>query len=242
MKNLPEERLRLELEKSLVEADKPRRFFDVLDEIGALETTLPEIADLRDTPAGPEQYHKEGSAYAHTMKVVQEMKDRRPNDELALLMALAHDMGKAATDESQLPNHPDHGTAGIGIIRRMAQRLGMSNEQRDAMLDASRLHMQVSDFDKLRESTVIEMVQQTDNIPRLLDLAAADAAGREPAGNFDKRAAAMRFGAAQNSIDEWTGQRLIEEGYDPDEMGGKEFGDLLRQKRVELMRDVEAEI
>lgn len=35
------------------------------------------------------------------------------------------------------------------------------------------------------------------------------------------------------------GVRLIEEGYHPEEIGGKEFGDLLHQKRVEMMREIE---
>jgi tRNA nucleotidyltransferase (CCA-adding enzyme) len=239
--SLPPERVRMEMEKALVQADEPSRFFEVLDSVGALDTTFPELAQLQMVPAGPEEYHKEGNAFEHTMMVLDEMKELRPDDELALLMALSHDFGKGATDVEELPSHPKHTKNGKHIADGMADRLSMSNEQRNVMKKAARLHMRFHDIEDLRESTVIEMAEELDieNVHRLIDLTIADSRGRIP--SKDVRAGPMfaRFFAAFEAIERWSGQDLIEDGYSPDEMGGEEFGNLLRQRRVERMRQTE---
>jgi tRNA nucleotidyltransferase (CCA-adding enzyme) len=237
--SLPQERVRMEMEKALVQSDKPSRFFDILNSIGALEHTFPELDALRGVPAGPEEYHGEGSAFRHTMMVLDEMNKIRPSDELALLMAVAHDFGKAKTSSEDLPSHPDHGRAGLNPVREMMSRLGLSNEQTSMMKDACRFHTMMHDISDLRESTVLDIVQDADDPARLVSLAQADSLGREPARAFDAGAAFSRFAAATQSMEEWTGARLIENGYSPKEMGGEEFGNLLRQKRVELMRKFE---
>ena len=237
--SLPDERHRMELEKVLVQADTPSHFFDVLDIVGALEYTFPEIDALTEIPSGPYEFHKEGSAFRHTMMVLDEMKDIRPDDELALLMALSHDLGKGVTDEEYLPSHPAHGKAGLPIIEEMAERLSMSNEKEKYMKDASRYHMRMHNIEKLNESTIIETIQDAADPARLVSLAQADTRGRRPSGEFDASLTFRRFADASQAIEEWTGQRLIDEGYSPEEMGGKEFGNLLRQKRVERMRELE---
>lgn len=238
---LPKERLRMELEKVLVQADEPSWFFGVLEKVDALSVTFPEIAALRDAPAGPEEFHQEGSAFVHTMMVLDKMKEIRPNDEVALLMALSHDLGKGRTPEEKLPSHPRHSRRGVRAARDMAIRLRMSNEKLQAMKEATREHMAIQDGKKLRVSTVIKKFQRIDNLERMLALAIADSAGRIPEGEFDYVEVTHRFKLAEQVCNEWTGQRLIEEGYTPDEMGGEEFGNLLHQKRVERMRELEAD-
>lgn len=241
MNNLPEERLAQELEKVLVQADEPSRFFEILDEIDALRTTFPELHALKSIAAGPQDWHQEGSAFDHTMMVLQEMKELRPDDELSLLMSISHDLGKSATDEEDLPSHPAHGKHGVPVVEEMADRLSMSNEQENAMRAACRHHMKMQDIADLRESTVIKLVEEQDmeTIFRLIDLVEADAAGRVPEGEADVGTMFARVFAARAAIEHWTGEKLINEGYDPADMGGEEFGDLLHQKRVELMREIE---
>lgn len=235
--SLPQERVRMEMEKALVQADEPSRFFEILHEVAALDYTFPELYDLMGVPAGPPEFHKEGDSFDHTMMVLDEMSELRPNDELALLMALAHDLGKGVTSEMMLPSHHNHGTSGIPIVESMADRLSLSNEQENAMVEACRLHMRFHDVEGLRASTVVEMWQNMDHFHRLWDLAVADSRGREP--QREPPTAFDRFDAARRAVDEWTGQRLIDEGYSPDDMGGEEFGALLRQRRVERMRELE---
>lgn len=237
LESLPPERIRMEMEKAFKQADEPSHFFTWLDEADALQTAFPELAQLQGVPAGPDEFHEEGDSFIHTMLVLDEMAHLRPNDTLAMLMAIAHDLGKGVTNEEDLPGHPTHVKNGKRIAGEMADRLSMSNEQRNAMKEAARFHMRFHDVDDLRASTVVEMWEQMDEFHRLWDLALADSKGRIPEGDppegFD------RFAAARKAIDEWTGQRLIDEGYDPDEMGGENFGNLLHQKRVERMREIE---
>jgi len=237
---LPSERIRLELEKTFKQADTPRVFFDMLAAVGALEHTFPELSALVGVPAGPDEFHGERDSLHHTMLVLSEMQDIRPNDETALLMVLSHDLGKAETPRSKLPSHPKHSVTGLDVVDSMAERLSMSNSQQKAMRDSVRYHMQVSDIDDLRESTVISLVQDAADPARLVSLSQADTRGRIPSGEFDEARAFERFAAASQAIEEWHGQSLIDEGYSPEEMGGEAFGNLLNQKRVELMRELES--
>lgn len=234
---LPGDRLRMELEKNFKEAESPRKFFDVLLEVDALEHSFPEVAALVDVPAGPDEHHQEGDAFEHTMLVLEEMNERRENDELALLMALSHDLGKAATPSDELPNHPGHGKEGVPIIENMAKRLSMSNEERDACMEAASKHMALWDIENLNISTVINLWEDMRVHHRMFDLMNADGAGRDPEKEWNEGEALRRFGAAKDACEQWTGQRLLDEGHDPEEMGGKEFGDLLHQRRVEYVRE-----
>jgi len=239
LKELPQERVRLELIKTLKQADQPSMFFTELANVGALEETFPELDALTGIPAGPEEFHGEGDSFSHTMLVIDEMAELRPNDEIAGLMALAHDLGKAVTREEDLPNHPTHTKNGISIVEEMAERLSFSTEQRRAMKEAVRFHMRLHDIDDLRAATVINTFDQANNIDRLIDLTRADSLGRRPSTDVDTDPIESRFDAAEQALSEWTGQRLIDAGYSPDEMGGEEFGNLLHQKRVERMREIE---
>ena len=239
LRHLPQERIRMEMEKTFKQADEPSVFFDTLLIVDGLDIAFPELSALRGRPAGPEEWHGEGSAYRHTMMVLDEMAAIREGDELALLMALAHDLGKAKTPRQELPSHPGHGKAGLDVIENMAARLSMSNLQQKVMKDAARWHMPVNDIRKLRESTVIDLVQDAHDCARLVSLAQADARGRRPQGEFDAAQAFRRFAYAEAAIERWDGKALIDEGYDPDEMGGENFGNLLRQRRVETMRKIE---
>lgn len=238
--DLPEERIRMELEKALVQSEDPQVFFDVLSSVDALELTYPEAAALRGVPAGPKAYHKEGDSYEHTMKVIRQMKELRPNDSLALLMALGHDFGKASTPKEEWPSHSDHAKRGVKIVDEMASRLSMSNEQRKAMREASMHHMTLLQMDDLRESTVIDLWENLRLRDRMFDLMIADARGRTPPSDAPRWSFIVRMAAAKIACEEWTGSKLIEEGYRPEDMGGEEFGNLLRQKRVEEMRAIES--
>lgn len=236
--NLPQERVRMEMEKALVESEKPSRFFEILGDVEVLGIALPEIASLRGVPAGPPAFHGEGSAFSHTMMVLDEMSDIRPNDEIALLMALGHDLGKTVTPSDELPNHPKHGQRGIDVIESVADRLSMSSEQERAMKQASRFHMRLHDVSNLRESTVIETLLEVNDLDRMFDLMRADSRGREPSREWNRGVATLRFARAEIACNEVTGQDLIDDGFDPDEMGGEQFGDLLLQRRVERMREL----
>jgi tRNA nucleotidyltransferase (CCA-adding enzyme) len=235
MADLPKERLRMELEKALVQGDPPSKFFKVLASVDALEVAFPRIAHLRDIPAGPPEHHEEGSAFNHTMLVLDEMNDIRPDDELALLMALAHDVGKLKTPEDKLPAHHGHGKEGLDVIEEMASRLRFSNEQVRAMKEASRQHMRLKNIEEMNVATVFDTFKRLNHTERMAALMCADAWGREPEGHFRIFRFIERSKRTKRAIERVSGEDLIEEGITPEELGGEEFGDRLRDRRIEEM-------
>lgn len=238
---LPRERIRKEMIKSFKQAEVQRAFFDTLLDANALLSASPQLWRFTRHEAGPIEYHREGSVYEHTMMVLDEMQELRPNDEVAMLMALMHDYGKVSTDEDDLPGHPNHGMRGYERMDVFADNLSFSNEHTRAMKEAARYHMHFHNIKDLRESTIVEMVQNIRNLSRLIALAVADSRGRSPSKEVDVATIAARLDAAEVAVDEWSGQDLIDEGYSPSQMGGEEFGSLLRQRRVETMREIESD-
>lgn len=234
--DLPEERIRMEMEKNFKQAKDPALFFKILASVDALEVSFPVLDKMRDIPAGPPEHHSEGSVFTHTMLVLQAMHDLRGNDPDGLLAALAHDFGKVETPESELPSHHGHGKAGLPVVERFANRLSMSNHQRRVMRDACRHHMRLNDIEQLNEATVFDLVAQLHVEPDLLvDLAVADARGREPQTYFPADLARERLDRAVQAMNDVSGRDLIEEGRDPQEIGGEKFGKLLRDRRIERM-------
>lgn len=200
-------------------ADSPRLFFDKALADGTLTGVLPELAELDEMPAGPEEFHAEGSAFEHTMRVLEEMHALRPNDERALLAATFHDVGKVETPPDVLPHHYSHEKRGKHIAADIATRLDMRAEHRDVMRMAARMHGRMHDIEDLRESTLIEMVDQFDvktssgtppiTLDELIDLAIADSRGRIPATEFDRDYAERLFDAARTAITEVTVDEVV---------------------------------
>ena len=101
--DLPAERIWGELEKLLLQAQRPSIGFEWLHKLGAIEKLFPEIQSLIGVPQDPE-WHPEGDVFVHTKLVVD--RARESIDDLAysrkvtvMLAALAHDFGKPATTE-----------------------------------------------------------------------------------------------------------------------------------------------
>lgn len=226
---LPGERARIEMMKAFKQAEHPRIFFDVLDEVNALEWIFPEIDALKNVPAGPEEFHQEGSTFEHTMMVLEEMKALRPNDGTAMLMALVHDIGK----QEELRGH---GKAGLPLIDRMDSRLSFSNRQIRAMKEGAEHHMRLKHVEDMNQKTLFDTFRAVHNPDRLVDLMVADAKGRIPEGDFPAETLRDAFSRAERACENVTGQDLIDEGRDPDEIGGEKFGKLLRDRRISEMK------
>jgi tRNA nucleotidyltransferase (CCA-adding enzyme) len=98
---LPAERVFGEIEKALLQANRPSIAFRLLSEWGQLKAVAPELLPLATTPQDPE-WHPEGDVWTHTLLVIDEA--RRLIDDLDLpraltvmLGALCHDLGKPGT-------------------------------------------------------------------------------------------------------------------------------------------------
>ena len=131
----------------------------------------------------PEKYHPEIDCGIHTLLVVDDAA-RHDYPLEVRFAALAHDLGKAATPKNILPRHIGHELRGVGIIKKLAQRLRVPGECRDLALLAARFHGEIHRAHELRAETIIRLFQSADTWRRparftqLLQVCAADARGR----------------------------------------------------------------
>lgn len=241
---LAPQRVHRELLKCFNKAEEPRRFFEVLDTVGALSVLLPEIAELQSIPAGPEFAHKEGDAFEHTLKVITQAHNVKPNNERLLLSAVAHDLGKTQTPKSELPNHPKHTKTGLDVVDKLCERLKMKNEHQAIMRDAVRNHMKMHQFDKMNESTIIEFVinhnspkESSLSIEELINLAIADSRGRIPQSDVNTEVIRKKVKIAEQSIENITGKEVMDK-FDVPPSKGEKIGDLLLQERVKEFRNI----
>ena len=103
LSDLPAERIWGELEKLLLQAQRPSIGFEWLHKLGAIEQLFPEIQALIEVPQDPE-WHPEGDVFVHTKLVVDRAREliaelTYPRQVTVMLAALAHDFGKPATTE-----------------------------------------------------------------------------------------------------------------------------------------------
>lgn len=144
---LPAERVGNEVRKAL-RAARPSRFAQVLDQAGVLSPWLAELEGAAHVPAGPAPRHT-GTVLEHVSAVM----DAAAGDELAVWMALCHDLGKTATDPRILPHHYGHETRGAVLAQALGRRLALPARHIRAGVLAALLHMKGGRFHVLRPGT-----------------------------------------------------------------------------------------
>ena len=153
---LSAERLWAETEKALM-TTKPRRYFEVLDECGALEAVFPELVAMKGVPQRTD-YHAEGDVWVHTLMVLDEsvpLTANLPEDRAIRirLAALLHDLGKPNTpheylynpDGSVLGMHPGHDDPARfeDQLNQLAQRIRMPSHYRRFAASAALAHQDI---------------------------------------------------------------------------------------------------
>lgn len=242
--NLPNERIGDEVKKAMGQAQKPRRFFDVLKEVNALEYVAPPIEDLIGVPAGSPTHHKEGDSYEHTMLVLQAMYEKRKNDVPALLAAVSHDLGKAKTPEHILPRHHNHGNRGVEPSERLARdQWKLSNNFTDTMKKSAKMHSKASKIAEMRDAKVIRIVdkywdrQGGLDLAMLLDVIEADGRGKIPGWDYLDPRIQKNVNIAKEAIKEIDGE-YINENFD---VSGEAFGNVLLHERIKKYRELKDE-
>ena len=99
--DLPAERVWGELEKLLLQADRPSRGFTLARELRVVQQLFPELETLVGCEQEPE-WHPEGDVWVHTLMVIDEARLRiddldYPKQVAVMLGAVCHDLGKPAT-------------------------------------------------------------------------------------------------------------------------------------------------
>lgn len=121
-----------------------------------------EILALRGVPQ-PAKWHPEGDAYNHTLMVVEQAKDRFPNDKTTTLGAWCHDLGKALTQKTW-PSHYGHADKGIRPTRDLLTRIGTSPLMIDKVAFITKYHMHIHDTLKMRPSTIVKICNAAEDI------------------------------------------------------------------------------
>jgi len=147
------------------------------------------VCEMAAVPAGPEEYHEEGSVLQHTVKVIEEIQTLRPSDPDAFLIAFFHDVGKLRTPDDHLPNHYDHDELGAELIAELPESILPADSRQKAKIVAEQ-HMRFKKLPVMKASKVIRLVETLDDTylsaELMVDFLEADRLGREPALETDR--------------------------------------------------------
>ncbi|PYS67922.1 MAG: hypothetical protein DMF69_21680, partial [Acidobacteria bacterium] len=161
LSDLPAERVWGEIEKLLLQSERPSVGLKWLRELGVVEKLFPEIASL----VGVEQdkvWHPEGDVFVHTQLVIDRARELiddlpYPKKVTVMLAALAHDFGKPATTEF-LEGHwrsRGHEEGGVEPTIRFLDRLNVHTidgyDVRGQVIALVREHLKPGEFYKKRD-------------------------------------------------------------------------------------------
>ncbi|MGK0466914.1 HDIG domain-containing metalloprotein [Clostridium sp.] len=137
-----------EFEKHLMEDDKPSIYFEEIMNNKSIATKYPVtlLKDLIEIKQSPE-HHPEGSAWVHTMLVVDnaaKIKGQSENSKIFMWGALLHDLGKAPTTKirkGKITSY-DHDKVGAELCREFLQVFTEDQEFIRGVTALVRWHMQ----------------------------------------------------------------------------------------------------
>ena len=194
--DLPAERIWVEFEKLLLQAQRPSIGFALARQLGVIEQILPAMVLLYDCPQDAE-WHPEGDVWTHTLMVIDEARKRngdldRPRLATIMLAAVCHDLGKPATTAmiDGRVRSPGHEAAGVPLATAILDRLNVNTldnfDVRTQVLGITAEHLRPSAFYKQKDTVTdgaFRRLAQKVNLELLVRFDRADCHGR--AGKFD---------------------------------------------------------
>lgn len=216
--------------RTALATDRPRRYFEVLRDCGALARVFPEVDRLFGVPQPP-RHHPEIDTGLHTMMVLDQA-CRLSDDPEVRFAALVHDLGKGTTPADILPKHHGHEARGARLVRELGARLRIPNTFVDLGERCARYHLHCHRALELKPSTIIELFEALDAFRRperfaqYLLTCEADARGRTGLEDRDYPQAGYleRALAAAQSV---TTEALLAQG-----LTGAKLGNALREARI----------
>lgn len=240
IQDLAPERVKDELIKAASQSgDKFADYILMLDKLKLLKFILPEVMNLKywkeNLKHHPETKGKGGTVYAHVIEALRASNTMNPISNLAILL---HDVGKGVTfsQEKGLPRYLQHAKASIELVNAIADRLRMSNKEKEALIFAVGNHMKFHKILDMKPSKIAKLVNN-DNWEVLVAVGRADELARgtmfKHAGEFEKivdKAVKVKekFGMSQvnNQLKLVDGKRVMElTGLNP----GPKVGEIIRK-------------
>jgi len=174
---LAPERIKDELIKSASQSgEKFAEYIMQLDKLKLLKHILPEIVNLKwykeNLQHHPETRGRGGTVFSHVMQALKKSDTKNPIKNLAILL---HDIGKGVThsQEKGLPKYLGHAKKSVDLVNTIADRLKMSNVEREALVFGVGNHMKFHNILKMKPSKIAKIVND-DNWDVLLSVAKAD--------------------------------------------------------------------
>ncbi|HEX6161995.1 MAG TPA: HD domain-containing protein [Vicinamibacterales bacterium] len=194
--DLPAERIWGEIEKLLLQAQRPSIGFRLARELGVIHQIFPEMEPLYDTPQDAE-WHPEGDVWIHTLMVIDKAREingdlDRPRLATIMLAAVCHDLGKATTTaviDGRIKS-PNHEAMGVEPAMKILDRLNINTldgfDVRTQVLGLVTEHLRPIAFYKARDTVTdgaFRRLAQKVDLELLVRFARADCHGRS--GTFD---------------------------------------------------------
>jgi len=181
VEHLVPERVWQEMAKGLM-THKPSRMFEVLKACGALQVLLPEVNALWGVPQRAE-HHPEIDTGVHLMMVLD--MSAQLNASLPVRVAcLMHDLGKAATPQSEWPRHIAHEQRSAKLLKQVCERLRIPVECKELADVVAREHGNIHRSHDLNAAALMRLLERCDAIrkperwPAILLACECDARGR----------------------------------------------------------------
>ena len=166
-----------ELMKSAsMSGDKFAKYIELLDKFKLLKFILPEVMNLKwykeNLHHHPETRGKGGTVYSHVMAALKKSDTADPIKNLAILL---HDVGKGVTlsHEKGLPRYLGHARKSVELVNAIADRLRMSNKDKEALVFAVGNHMKFHKILDMKPSKIAKIVSD-DNWDVLVAVGKAD--------------------------------------------------------------------
>jgi tRNA nucleotidyltransferase (CCA-adding enzyme) len=159
LKTLSPERVWLETAKAL-SSSTPAAYFDLLQQCGALQALMPELAALWGVPQ-PEKWHPEIDTGVHSLLVLEQAAKLSEKIEIRFA-SLVHDLGRGVTPQAILPSHHGHEHSGLPLIQQLCERLRVPNSCRELALLVCEYHQLVHRAKELKANTVLKFFNAID--------------------------------------------------------------------------------
>lgn len=232
LNTLSKERVFVEFRKALA-SSKPSIFFEVLREANVLDVHFKEIYDLIGS-IQPEKYHPEGDSYNHTMIVV-DNSAKLTEDLKIRFSALVHDLGKGITPKWMLPHHYGHDEKGVKLVENFGKRIGIPNSWLKCGKISAKEHMRGGIFNKMTPAKQVDFITRVSKSMLGLDgmkIVVVCDRWREETMPTD-----IKFDVIGKEILQKIDGNTIKKDYKV--KVERQIGELLRNKRIELIKSIE---
>lgn len=173
----------IEIEKHLLQDEKPSQHLQQLLDQGALEEyPLTMLSRMQQTEQSP-KYHAEGNVWIHTMMVLDEaaaVKSQSSDARVFMWAALLHDIGKPDTTKLRHGRITayDHDRVGTALAREFLQYYDCDTDFIEKVVDLVRWHMQILYVVKDLPFAQTKAMQKHGHIEEIALLGKCDRLGR----------------------------------------------------------------